>query len=100
VQNWLGRPNWLQDNSLARITLKRPVANNTYIFARRFVAAGMCLPSRCLVTSPVYLPTSRSSRSNGSTRYSIVSARSNKITSKEDEMGRACSTNEGEEECI
>jgi hypothetical protein len=36
-----------------------------------FVAAGTCLPSRCLETVAVYLPMLRMLRSNGCTRYNI-----------------------------
>jgi hypothetical protein len=41
VQNWRGH------NSSARTTQKHPVFNSAFIIARRFVAAGTCLPSRC-----------------------------------------------------
>jgi hypothetical protein len=49
-----------------------PVSNNTSTAARGFVAAGTCLPNRCLETALVYSPISRSRHSNGSTRYSII----------------------------
>jgi hypothetical protein len=48
-----------------------PVSNSTPIVARRFVAAGTCLRSRCLETGLVYLPISWSSHSNGCIYYKI-----------------------------
>jgi hypothetical protein len=72
VQNWLGCPSCLQDNSSARTRQKHPVSNSTSIVARRFVAAGTCLSSRCLETGLVYLSVSLSSHSNGSPLYYIL----------------------------
>jgi hypothetical protein len=72
IQNWLGRPSFLQDNSLAGITQKHPISNSASIAARRLVAAGTCLPSRRLETAPVYMLISLSLHSNGSTRYIIM----------------------------
>jgi hypothetical protein len=61
----------LKVNSSARTTQKCPVSNSTSIGAPRFVAAGKCLPSRCLETGLVYLPISRSSHSKGPICYNI-----------------------------
>jgi hypothetical protein len=44
----------------------------TYSPSARSVAAGTCLPSCCLETALVYLPTSRSLHSNRSTCYNII----------------------------
>jgi hypothetical protein len=72
VKNSLSRLNCLQDNSSARTTQKHAVSNSTSIVARRFIAAGTCLSSRCLETSLVYLLISRSLHSNGSAHYNIL----------------------------
>jgi hypothetical protein len=69
VQNSLGSPNWVQDNSSAQTTQKHSISSSTSIVARQFVAAGTRIPSRCLETSLVYSPISRSSHSNSSTCY-------------------------------
>jgi hypothetical protein len=45
------------------------IASNT---ARRFATLGTCSLSRCLETGLLYLPISRSSHCNGSTRYSSI----------------------------
>jgi hypothetical protein len=64
---------WLfQLSSLYLLCMDRgetPVSKSTSIVARRFVVVEMCLPSRCLEMGLVYLPVSRSSHSNCSTRY-------------------------------
>jgi hypothetical protein len=68
----LSCPNCLQDNSSERTTQKHPVSNSTSIVARRFIAAGTCLTVyRYLETYLVYSPISRSSHSNGTTRYNM-----------------------------
>jgi hypothetical protein len=54
TDNRLGHPSFHQDNSSARTTQKHPVSNSTSIVAFRFVAAGMCLLSRCLEMCVVY----------------------------------------------
>jgi hypothetical protein len=72
VQNWLGRSNCLPYNFSVWTWYKHPVANSTCIVARRFCAAGKCLPSHCLETVPVCPLISPSSHSNGSKRYAII----------------------------
>jgi hypothetical protein len=59
-------------NISARATYKHPVSNSTSIVARRFVAVGTCLPSRCPVTALVYPPILRSLSSNYSSRYNTL----------------------------
>jgi hypothetical protein len=51
--------------------VENTVSNNTSIVTCVSVAAGTCLPSCCLETALVYLLTSRSLHSNGSTRYNM-----------------------------
>jgi hypothetical protein len=67
AQNSLGCPNCLQDN----YHVESRISNSASIVAHRFVATGTCLPSRCLETSLLYSPISRSSHSNGCTRCNI-----------------------------
>jgi hypothetical protein len=68
------------------------VSNSTCIVARRFVAAGRRLPSRCLETTVVYLLISWSLHSNASTRYNISFQRRiiSQARKHHEEGGRAC----------
>jgi hypothetical protein len=71
-----------------------------------FVAAGTFLPSRCLATAatsgstiPVFggdMDAQTASRAHKPPFFSVILY----DQVKEDEMGMACSTNGGEEECI
>jgi hypothetical protein len=45
---------------------------STSIVACVFVAAGTCLPSRCLETALVYMPTSQSLHSSSYARYNVL----------------------------
>jgi hypothetical protein len=95
------------------------VSNSNSIAACVFVAAGMCLPICCVETGVVYSPVSRSLYGNGCTRYIMFSPECkiplsttndfpkccfvcsyNYINHFAKEIGRACSTNRGEEECM
>jgi hypothetical protein len=58
-------------NSSARPMQKHPISNSTSIIARRFVAVGTCLPSRCPETALIHPLVSRSLHGNGSTHYSM-----------------------------
>jgi hypothetical protein len=49
--------------------VENTVSKSTSIVSHRFVAAGTCLPCRCLEAALVYLFISRSLHSNSSTRY-------------------------------
>jgi hypothetical protein len=69
-QNRFGRPSC---PDTARTTEKHQLSNSPSDVARRFVAKGTCLSSRCPETALVYPPISRSLHSNGSTRYIIFS---------------------------
>jgi hypothetical protein len=74
-ESWLGRPNCLLITPWHGPSRKpNPFSKSTYIVASRFVAVGTCLQGRCLETSLIYLPISRSSHSNGSTRYNVNNA--------------------------
>jgi hypothetical protein len=50
---------------------KHPISKNNSIVARRFVAPGTCLPSRCPEMALEYPPMSRSLHTKGSIRYII-----------------------------
>jgi hypothetical protein len=84
VQNWLGRPKCPPYNPLAQTMQKHPVSKSTSIVARRFIAAGTCLPSRCTETAPIYPTISRPLHSNSSTLYSINTDGRNWIHQPED----------------
>jgi hypothetical protein len=69
VQRSLGLPSCLQVFGMDHVETPR---FQQYLYCCASIrCCGNVLPSRCLETSLIYLPISRSSRSNGSTRYNI-----------------------------